>query len=99
MNGLHHRLGALGGLIVAGVVATAAEWSAAELKQAQKLYVAKCAKCHVLYPPEHYTQPVWDDWMVKMGTKSRLKPTQQEVLERFTARLRDQARKDTDPKP
>src|SRR5437879_10572266 len=47
---------------------------------AQKLYTAKCAKCHKFYDPKSYGQAEWDLWMQKMGKKSKLKPEQVELL-------------------
>lgn len=54
-----------------------------EIKKAQKLYVAKCAKCHKLYEPGNYTDAEWQSWMAKMTRKARLKPDQAKLLSRF----------------
>jgi len=54
-----------------------------EIKKAQKLYVAKCAKCHKLYEPGNYTDAEWQSWMAKMIRKARLKPDQAKLLTRF----------------
>lgn len=54
-----------------------------ETKKAQKLYVAKCAKCHKLYEPGNYTDAEWQSWMAKMTRKARLKPDQAKLLTRF----------------
>lgn len=66
----------------------AGELAEPELGQARKVYVAKCAKCHAFYPPTNYTQTVWSDWMIKMARKSRLKPAQTDLLNRYTEQLR-----------
>jgi hypothetical protein len=59
------------------------ELSAVELKAARKIYVAKCAKCHKLHDPAKYTEAEWDEWMVKMNRKAKLKPEQVELLARY----------------
>ena len=61
------------------------ELTAVELKDARKLYVGKCAKCHKLYDPDGYTPEKWDEWMVKMNRKAKLKPEQAELLARYIA--------------
>ena|ERR1041384_4935902 len=63
--------------------------SANEIREAQKLYVVKCAKCHKFYDPNGYSQSEWNDWMAKMAKKSRLKPTQTELLSRFLEDVRE----------
>lgn len=60
--------------------ADAAPLSATEIKAAKKLYEVKCAKCHKFYEPTAYSQPEWDDWMVKMSRKSKLKAEQDRLL-------------------
>jgi hypothetical protein len=59
------------------------ELSAVELKDARQLYVGKCAKCHKLPDPAKYTPEKWDGWMTKMTAKSKLKPDQVELLNRY----------------
>lgn len=59
------------------------ELSAVEIKSARKIYLGKCAKCHKLYDPAEYEQKDWDEWMVKMNKKSKLKPEQAELLARY----------------
>ena len=66
----------------------AAELTSKETKEAHKLYVAKCAKCHEFYPPANYSEADWDGWMIRMGKKSKLQPRQLELLQRYTAALR-----------
>lgn len=61
------------------------ELSAVELRDARKLYVGKCAKCHKLYDPVKYPAEKWDEWMGKMTAKSKLKPAQAELLTRYIA--------------
>ena len=51
-----------------------------ETALARKLYVAKCAKCHKLYPPANYSDEEWRMWVGKMSKKARLKPEQQRIL-------------------
>ncbi|MBI3882116.1 MAG: hypothetical protein HY301_18910 [Verrucomicrobia bacterium] len=77
-------------LVIAGVAfagllqpAGAAELSPADAVAARKIYEVKCAKCHKFYEPSAYAQPEWDEWMVKMSKKSRLKPDQRRLLLEF----------------
>jgi Dihaem cytochrome c len=51
----------------------------------QKIYVAKCAKCHKFYNPAKYSDADWQMWMTKMSKKAKLKPQQEEVLSRYIA--------------
>jgi len=64
------------------------ELSAAELKEAKRLYVAKCAKCHEFYAPAAYPVAEWIVWMDKMGKKSKLTTEQTDLLKRYTEILR-----------
>jgi|GEM_PF-2419550 len=73
-------------LVVAA--ASAADLSEKELKEAKKIYLSKCAKCHEFYPPADYSKTEWDRWMVKMRKKSKLKPEQFDLVERYTETLR-----------
>ena len=59
------------------------ETPANENARAQKLYVAKCAKCHKLYAPAKYSDEEWQMWMGKMSRKARLNPEQQRVLSNY----------------
>lgn len=59
-----------------------------ETKEARKLYNLKCAKCHKFYDPADYTQLEWDEWMLKMSKKSKLKPAQHDLLSRYLETLR-----------
>lgn len=61
------------------------ELSALQIKDARKLYLSKCAKCHKLYDPTKYTDEKWSEWMSKMTKKSKLSPEQSEVLTRYVA--------------
>ena len=63
--------------------ANAGEWSANDLAAARAIYVAKCAKCHRFYEPTKYAEPDWRAWMIKMNKKSKLKPPQSELLNRY----------------
>lgn len=76
--------------VLAGTIfpAGAAELSPAELKEAGKLYVAKCAKCHEFHDPMAYSDAVWSDWMVKMAKKSKLKEKQADLMGRYTDEIR-----------
>jgi hypothetical protein len=51
----------------------------------QKIYVAKCAKCHKFYDPAKYSEADWQMWMTKMSRKAKLKPEQEQVLSRYIA--------------
>ncbi|HRZ36279.1 MAG TPA: hypothetical protein P5534_07935, partial [Candidatus Paceibacterota bacterium] len=50
---------------------------------ARKIYVAKCAKCHRFYEPKDYSGADWQMWMEKMNKKSKLKPEQAMLLNRY----------------
>ena len=49
----------------------------------QKLYIAKCAKCHKFYDPAKYSEVDWEMWMAKMSKKAKLKPAQEAELSRY----------------
>ncbi len=66
----------------------AAELSAQQSKDARKIYLTKCAKCHKLYNPKEYSDTEWDEWMLKMKKKSKLKEDQFELLKSYIATLR-----------
>lgn len=57
--------------------------SDSDLKKANKIYVAKCAKCHQFYEPKDYSDEDWNKWMFSMARKSKLKPEQFELLSRY----------------
>jgi mono/diheme cytochrome c family protein len=57
--------------------------TAKDLSAARSLYVAKCAKCHQFYEPKGYSDAEWRTWMEKMNRKSRLKPDQATLLNRY----------------
>src|SRR5262245_45147967 len=59
-----------------------------ETRAAQKLYHVKCAKCHKFYPPEQYSDEDWHMWMEKMAKKSKLKPAQSTLLNRYLDTIR-----------
>jgi len=60
--------------------ARAAGLSAAEAKDASKLYTTKCMRCHKSYEPAAYSQAQWDSWMAKMQKKAKLTPEQSSLL-------------------
>jgi nitrate/TMAO reductase-like tetraheme cytochrome c subunit len=80
----------VGAMLAAGAAwgAPEKELSAAELKEAKRLYVAKCAKCHEFYAPAAYPVAEWKVWMDKMGKKSKLTTEQTDLLKRYTEILR-----------
>jgi nitrate/TMAO reductase-like tetraheme cytochrome c subunit len=80
-------------LVLAESRAGAAALSPREVKEAQKLYNLKCAKCHKFYDPAGYTQPEWDEWMRKMSKKSKLKPAQHDLLSRYLEAMRSEQAK------
>jgi len=63
--------------------ASADEMAAKEIVSAQKIYVAKCAKCHRFYEPTNYAESAWQTWMEKMNKKSKLKGEQPSLLTRY----------------
>ena len=63
--------------------ASADELPLKEQAEARKIYVAKCAKCHRFYEPTNYSEPNWRTWMEKMNKKSKLKPEQDRLLNRY----------------
>ena len=78
----------IGLLVLAVFQARAEALSSQEIAAAKKIYITKCAKCHKFYDPAAYNQSEWDEWMVKMGKKSKLKPNQYALLSRYLATLR-----------
>ena len=68
--------------------ARAGELSVTEVKEAQRIYVVKCAKCHKFYEPTEYADAEWSDWMRKMSRKSKLKSAQEELLTRYLETVR-----------
>ena len=74
--------------LVALHAAGAAELSPTELKDARKLYTAKCAKCHKFYDPAKYDDEQWRTWMTKMSKKAKLKPAQADLLSRYLGTYR-----------
>jgi hypothetical protein len=67
-------------------------WDAASETKARKLYLLKCAKCHVAYEPNAYTAETWSAWMGKMYARTKLKTDQSELLDEFERRLRQDGR-------
>ena len=80
---------ALSALLALPLLAAGAEGAggsaltARELSAARSLYVAKCAKCHKFHEPKGYSEGEWQSWMEKMNRKSRLKPDQAALLNRY----------------
>lgn len=85
-----------GCLALAGgwVLASAGELPEKDQAAAHKLYVAKCAKCHKFYEPQNYDDATWSVWMDKMARKSKLKPVQTELLNRYLDSYRRAGRRD-----
>lgn len=52
-------------------------------RDARKIYVAKCAKCHRFYEPMEYGAEAWKRWMASMSEKSKLKQGQAELLNQY----------------
>jgi mono/diheme cytochrome c family protein len=75
------------GLGVGGcaIPAAAKDPPSTESAAGQKIYVAKCAKCHKFYDPAKYSEADWQMWMTKMSKKSKLKPAQEAALSRYVA--------------
>jgi hypothetical protein len=59
-----------------------------ELRDAKKLYVLKCAKCHKFYEPTGYSAEDWEMWMVKMIKKSHLKDKQARLVTEYAELIR-----------
>jgi hypothetical protein len=59
-----------------------------ELREAARLYTAKCARCHKFYDPAGYSDAEWRMWMNKMSRKARLKPEQSQLLSRYLETFR-----------
>jgi Dihaem cytochrome c len=65
------------------VPAVAKDSTSNESTAGQKLYVAKCAKCHKFYDPAKYSEADWQMWMMKMSKKAKLKPQQEAEVSRY----------------
>lgn len=63
--------------------ASAHDLTPKELAAARKIYLVKCAKCHRFYEPTDYAEPDWRRWMDSMSRKSKLKPPQEKLLNRY----------------
>jgi len=79
--------------------AGAAGFSGLEMQQARDLYAAKCANCHRFYPPADYSANEWRGWMQKMSRKSRLKPDEELLLNRYLGAFRLPEPAATDRRP
>ena len=69
--------------VLAAGLARAEDLAANEISVARKVYVAKCAKCHRFYEPANYSEPDWRRWMTSMSRKSKLKPDQEALLNKY----------------
>lgn len=69
----------------------AAQLSATEFADGQKLYTGKCGRCHELYNPAHYDDEQWNRWLYKMGQKARLSDSQFRQLSDYLQSLRTPA--------
>ena len=78
-------------MLVAFGSAGATGLSDPEIKEARKLYISKCAKCHKLYDPANYDDAEWSKWMSKMSKKAKLKPVPAELLARYLDAVRKPA--------
>ena len=78
------------GIALAGLAgrARADELSPQETRTAQKIYTTKCAKCHKFYDLAEYSQADWNEWLQKMGRKSKLNSQQYALLSRYLDTLR-----------
>lgn len=54
-----------------------------EIRDARKIYVAKCAKCHRFYEPKDYSEADWQMWMRKMNKASKLTEEQARLLTKY----------------
>ena len=71
------------GLAMVHPAASAGELTAKEIVSAQKIYVAKCAKCHRFYEPKSYSEADWRRWLDSMKRKSKIKAQEAEWLTRY----------------
>src|SRR6266850_5725691 len=61
----------------------AAELPPAEIREGNRLYAVRCARCHKFYNPADYDRAEWHMWMTKMSKKSHLSPDEQSRLVRY----------------
>jgi len=78
--------------------AGAAGLSTAELDQARKLYNTKCVRCHKWYDPAAYSDAAWQQWMIRMNKKARVKGDQAELLGRYLDTFRTPGITNTPPR-
>ena len=71
------------GAVGCAVPAIAKDSLSQESAAGQKIYVAKCAKCHKFYDPAKYSEADWHMWMAKMSKKAKLNAEQEELLSRY----------------
>ena len=74
--------------LVAAMAAAAADSSSVDVA-GQKIYVAKCARCHKLYNPLSYSDGDWDAWMPKMKKKAHLSDREYQALNAYVHDLRE----------
>jgi len=87
------------GAVGCAVPAIANDSPSKESAAGQKIYVAKCAKCHKFYDPAKYSEADWQMWMAKMSKKAKLKPQQEEELSRYIAENLRSPRRTTNTVP
>ena len=75
-------------LTLAGVLPAGASDSTKVLEAGQKLYTAKCARCHKFYDPAKYSDEAWHTWMEKMSRKAKLKADQKQILSEYLETFR-----------
>src|SRR5690349_16743244 len=85
----------LGAMSLLAASAPASDLSTQEIRDARKLYIGKCTKCHKLYDPTQYNDADWTGWMTKMTRKSRLTPKQAELLSQYLDQKRATAKAST----
>src|SRR3954465_3298020 len=64
-----------------------------ELREGNRLYTVKCAKCHKFYNPGDYDRAEWHMWMTKMSRKAHLNADEQIRLARYLDLFRPVAAK------
>ena len=87
-----HWIGSLGVALLAlgipfvgctGMHQTSSQPPVAKSGSPQKLYIAKCAKCHKFYDPTAYSDEEWRTWMHKMSKKAKLSAEQELSLSSY----------------
>jgi hypothetical protein len=60
-----------------------------DIPAASHLYALKCARCHKFYDPAQYSDEEWQLWMRKMSRKSKLQPSEDQLLSRYLGAARN----------